>query len=281
MRSASIWPILFRKARTLGRLLADIPQAAARRHEYTVKVPLRHCADRLDSIFSRQRGAARDAGGESIDLDSIPHKFLLSLERHHERRANAQRQLAALGIHAEWRIPTKLEDVPWAQLPRDFERKPGAASHAMTLLAIFDEVERLKAPSFMHFEDDVVFHPRVATLLSRIRVPRDWKFIYLGGRNGRTKTVVSPGLVRSGFVSDLHAVIIRAEMIPHLRRVLFDPAIKSPFTDFRIARLHSQYPAYLCRPNLAWQSRHSDDSGRLKAYSNYYANGAVKLGKGD
>ena len=55
----------------------------------------------------------------------------------------------------------------------------------------------------------------------------------------------------------------------------------SAFADFRIARLHSQYPAYLCRPNLAWQSRHSDDSDQLKAYSNYYANGAVRVGQGD
>jgi len=217
----------------------------------------------------------------SIDLNSISCKYLISLEQHHERRASAQRQFAALGIHAEWEIPMKLEDVPWAQLPRDYERKPAAASQAMTLLAIFDEVERMNAPSFAHFEDDVVFHPCVSTLLSRIRVPGDWQFIYLGGRNGEIKTAVSPGLVRSSFVSDLHAVIIRAGMIPHLRRVLFDPAIDSAYTDFRIASLHSRYPAYLCRPNLAWQSRHSDDSGRLKAYSNYYANGAVMIGQGD
>ena len=281
MRSGSIWPVIRRKIRTLSRLLASILRAFARRHEYTVKAPLRNGADRLGSILSRERNLARDAGMESIDLNSIPCKFLISLEQHHERRGNAQRQFAALGIHADWKIPMKLEDVPWARVPRDYERKPAAASHAMTLLSIFDEVERAEAPSFMHFEDDVVFHPRVMALLPRIRVPRDWKFIYLGGRNGRIKTTVSPGLVRSSLVSDLHAVIIRSDMIPHLRRVLFDPAIDSAYTDFRTASLHSHYPAYLCRPNLAWQSHHSDDSGQLKPFSNYYANGAVRLGQGD
>jgi hypothetical protein len=45
--------------------------------------------------------------------------------------------------------------------------------------------------------------------------------------------------------------------------------------------LHNDYPTYLCRPNLAWQSRHSDDSGGLPAYSNYYANGTVRVGQGD
>ena len=281
MRPGSIWPIIFRKTRTLFRLLANMARVAFRRHEYALTAPVRNCADRLGSILSHDRNLARDAGMESIDLSSIPCKFLISLEQHRERRGNTQRQLAALGIHAQWKIPMKLEDVPWAQVPRDYERKPAAASHAMTLLSIFDEVERAKAPSFMHFEDDVVFHPRAATLLSRIRVPGDWKFIYLGGRNGRIRTVVSPGLVRSSLVSDLHAVIIRSEMIPHLRRVLFDPAIDSAYTDFRIASLHGQYPAYLCRPNLAWQSHHSDDSGRLKPFSNYYANGAVRVGQGD
>ena len=151
----------------------------------------------------------------------------------------------------------------------------------MTLLSVFDQVERAKAPSFMHFEDDVIFHPRISTLLPRLKVPRDWKFIYIGGRNGRTMTPASPGLVRSDFVSDLHAVIIRSDMIPHLRRVLFDPAIESAYTDFRIATLHARFPTYLCRPNLAWQSSHSDDSGKLKAFSNYYPNGAVKIDQGD
>jgi hypothetical protein len=274
-------PFLFRKIRGLFRLSLRGIRYVIRRHEYAVAAPFRHCADRFRPVLRRKRCAALDADLESIDLNSIPCKFLVSLEQHHERRNNAQRQFAALGIHAEWKIPVKLEDVPWAQLPRDYERKRAAASQAMTMLSIFDEVERLKAPSFMHFEDDVVFHPRISILLPRLRVPRDWKFIYLGGRNGRIKTPVSSGLVRSMFVSDLHAVIIRAEMIPHMRRVLVDPTINSSFTDFRIARLHNDYPAYLCRPNLAWQSRHSDDSGQVKVYSNYYTNGTVRVGQGD
>jgi len=90
----------------------------------------------------------------------------------------------------------------------------------------------------MHFEDDVNVHPRIAMLLPRLRVLRDWSFIYLGGRNNGTKTKVLPGLFRSDFVSDLHAVIVRSDMIPHLRRVLVDPAINSEHPDFRIATLH-------------------------------------------
>ncbi len=272
---------LVRKSRALHRRWANIAQAFVRRHEYAIEEPLQVCRERFGSILSHGRIGTPDEGTESIDLKSIPYKALVSLERHHERRSNAQRQFTELGIDSEWKIPVNMRDVPWAGLPHAYRGKPAAASHAMTLLAILDEVERAKTPSFMHFEDDVIFHPRISTLLPRLRVPCEWKFIYLGGRNNGTKTKISPGLVRSDFVSDLHAVIIRSEMIPHLRRVLLDPAINSMHTDFRIATLHGRYPAYLCRPNLAWQFIHSDDSGSLPAYSNYYANGAVKIEEGD
>jgi hypothetical protein len=272
---------LARKFRAEHRRWANIARAFVRRHEYAIEEPLRVCGERFGSIFSHGRIEAPDEGTESIDLKSIPYKALVSLEQQHERRSNAQRQFGALDIDAEWKIPVKMEDVPWARLPHEYRDRPECGSRAMTLLSILDEVERAKAPSFVHFEDDIIFHPRISTLLPRLRVPREWKFIYLGGRNNGTKTKVSLGLARSDFVSDLHAVIIRSEMIPHVRRVLLDPAINSMHPDFRIATLHARYPAYLCRPNLAWQSAHSDDSGRLPVYCNYYANGAVKIEQGD
>ncbi len=205
----------------------------------------------------------------------------MSLEQQLERRDNALRQLVAHGMEVEWKIPVKIADVPWARLPGDYKLRPEDGSHAATLLSILDEVERKRAPSFMHIEDDVVFHPRFLTLLARLRVPQDWQFIYLGGRNGGARTKVCPGLARSNFIADLHAVIIRAEMIPHLRRVLLDPAMGPLHLDSRIASLHPRYPAYLCRPNLAWQSAHTDNAGKRPAYSNYYPNGAVRLGQGD
>ena len=253
----------------------------SRRHEFTLVQAWR---DYLAGTraFVEGKGIRRsDAQTEPIDLASIPYRVLLSLEQHYERRHNAQRQLTALGIDADWKIPVGLDDVPWARMPVDYSVKPAAGSHTVTLLAIFDAVEKSGLPCFMHVEDDVIFHPRLATLLPRLRVPRDWKFIYLGGRNGGTKTRVSPGLVRATLISDLHAVIIRSDMIPHMRRALLDPGIPTMFTDFRIATLHPHYPAYLCRPNLAWQSPHSDDEGLLPVYCNYYDNGAVKLGEGD
>jgi hypothetical protein len=257
--------------------LANMGRVFLRRNEHAIEELPREYLDRLRSIVGR--GGIEDA--EPIDLKSIPYKVLISLEQHHGRRSNAQRQFAELGIDVAWKIPVKIDEIPWTWIPQAYRGRPASASHTATLLSVFDEVERTKAESFVVFEDDVIFHPAISTLLPRIRVPRDWKFIYLGGRNTGIKRRISPGLVRSDFVNDLHAVIIRSDMIAHLRRVLLDPAIDSMYTDFRFATLHDRYPAYLCRPNLAWQSVHGDDSGALPAYCNYYGNGTVKIDQGD
>ncbi len=268
-------PSLWRRFRSVVA-----PRVFARRHRYDFDEAIWVCRDKLGAIFGRP-GTAAGQRMESIDLNSIPCKVLVSLEKHQERRSHALRQLAALNIDVEWKIPARLNEVPWTRIPRVYRALPPVASHVMTFLSILEEVERAKAPSFMHFEDDVVFHPRLATLLPRLKVPRDWQFIYLGGRNAGTKIKVSPGLVRSDLITDLHAVIIRSDMIPELKSILLDPAIRDPHLDSRIALLHRRYPAYLCRPNLAWQSAHSADPGKSPAYCNYYSNGAVKLGQGD
>ncbi len=268
-------PSLWRRFRSVVA-----PRLFARRHQPELDEAIWLYREKLGAIFGRP-GAAADQRMESIDLNSISYKVLVSLEHHHERRSHALSQLAALNIDVEWKIPTAIKDVPWPRIPRIYRERATWGSQVMTLLLIMDEVERLKAPSFMLIEDDVIFHPRISSLLPRLKVPRDWQFIYLGGRNGGTRIKAAPGLVRSDLITDLHAVIIRSDRIPDLRSVLLDPAIAAPWPDYRFAVLHARFPAYLCRPNLAWQSAHSDDSGKSPAYCNYYPNGAVKLGQGD
>ncbi|MGH9561619.1 MAG: hypothetical protein ACRD3S_09210 [Terracidiphilus sp.] len=270
-----------RNPRAVFRRLALIARASARQLKHAADDSISIWRERRGSNFGHGRNGVPDETGEPIELNTIAYKALVSLEQHQERRSSAQRQFAALGLDVEWKIPAKLEDVPWASVPRVYRDRPEKASHAVTLISVLDEVERAKVPSFMHFEDDVIFHSRISTLLPRLRVPRDWKFIYLGGRNFGTRIKVWPGLVRSDHVVDLHAVIVRSDMIPHLRKVLLDPTIDFIDLDHRFATLHRQYPAYLCRPNLAWQSPHSDDSGTKPAYCNYYAGGAVRIGQGD
>jgi len=266
-------------AKALYRRAANQLRGLVRRNAYAIKGPLVRCGQLVNSY--RSEGGSGAAASESIDLGAVPYKVLVSLEKHADRRNRAQAQFARLALDVAWKIPVKLENIPWAALPSIYAGMPSNASHAMTFLEIFDAVERANASSFIHFEDDVVFHPRFATLLPRLRVPRDWKFIYLGGRNNGKRSASTPGLLRSDFISDLHAVIIRSDMIPAMRKTLLDHSIDSYNVDFRIATLHATHPAYLCRPNLAWQSPHSGDDGRGQPYCNYYANGAVRIGEGD
>src|SRR5262249_52686321 len=150
---------------------------------------------------------------EAIDLTAIPFRIMSSLEAHRDRRDPAMRALASLGLTVRWKIPVPIGEIDWSRLPSIYRQRPNYASHALTTLAIFDEVERSGAAAFLHFEDDIVLHPRITEFLMRIRVPRDWQFIYLGGRNNGKRRAVSPGLAQSDCISDLHAVIMRSTLI--------------------------------------------------------------------
>ena len=218
---------------------------------------------------------------ESINFDAIPCKFLVSMEDQSVRRENTVNLLGRIGVKAAWKVPVKIPDIPWNKTPGIYKRRPKYASQLWTLMALFDEVEESGAKTLVHFEDDIVLHPEICELLPEIRVPSDWKFIYLGGRNGGYREHVNSGLVKSSFVSDLHAVIIKSEIIPDLRAVLLNSSIHSVWADFRFATLHWQHAAYICRPNLIWQSFHQNDSGVGQGYSNYYEDGNVMYGQGD
>jgi hypothetical protein len=234
----------------------------------------------LTTVF-KAAGRSPQSDGHAIDLKAIPYSVLLSTERQHERRSLAQKQLKKLGIVAEWKKPVKIEDIKWNASTEAYKERPASASHALTLIEVLDEAERRKVEYAMLFEDDVMFHSDILEVVNEVKVPNDWKFIYLGGRNCGTKQQVSSRLVRSTFISDLHAVILHSDMFSLVKQVLMDPCIHSIWLDFRIATLHDRYPAYMFRPNLAWQSEHSDDSGVREPYSNYHPTGEVKHGQGD
>jgi hypothetical protein len=215
------------------------------------------------------------------DLNSIPYKVLISMENQSERRNDAQRQFKDMNLDVIWKIPVKLTNINWNILPGIYRQHPKYASQTLTLIEVFRSAKQNNVESMMLFEDDIIFHPEFKSLLPQIEFPNDWKFIYIGGRNCGVKEHVSKGLVKSSFVSDLHAVIIRGDMFDVLERVLLDRTISSHWADARIGSLHKTYPAYLCRPNLAWQSVHTNDSGKGDAYSNYNEDGSVKQGEGN
>ena len=214
-------------------------------------------------------------------LQSVPYKVLLSMEDQTERRASAMNQLEDLYLDVEWKVPVKIEDIDWAPMPSIFKEAPRYASHAVTMIEMFDEALRRGVDTFMHIEDDVIFHPDALASLPQILVPWDWKFIYFGGRSWGPRQHISKGLVRSGFIYDLHAVIMRTDMVELMRKALLDPEIDCHWCDARIASLHKEHPTYLCRPNLAWQGFHCDDSGDGIPKSNYFPDGSVMPGQGD
>ncbi len=212
---------------------------------------------------------------------SVPYVALLSLRKHAARRANAFEQLKSVGIEAEWMIPVKIEALNWMHIPAIFRRAPRYASHAVTMIRMFDEALRRGVEYFMHVEDDVVFHKDILNRLPQIIVPDDWKFIYLGGRSWGPRHEVGNGLFLSNSICDLHAVILRSNMINLMKMALLHPEIQRHWCDARLARLHRKFPAYICRPNLAWQAHHRGDDDKGAPYSNYYEDGRVKPNCGE
>jgi hypothetical protein len=207
---------------------------------------------------------------------------MLSLVCEEGHRRNAYSQFKQLDFEVEWKIPIAVEEIPWGTIPSAFRKSAKYASRVATILEVLKELEASKPESFMLLEDDVIFHPRFWDLYSQGEVPMDWQFFYLGGRNNGNRETVSDAVIRSTYISDLHAVVIRGSMIPLLKQRLLDESSTTVFVDARIATLHPTHAAYLCRPNLAWQSFHGDilDS-TIAPYCNYLPDGSVLPGQGD
>lgn len=217
----------------------------------------------------------------SFDFRQVPYKVLISMEQQRERRDAAYEQFAKLGMEVEWKVPVPISDPRLKQLPKAYKNHPKYASQTCTIIEVLKEAKRRGSESLMLLEDDIVFHPHILWLMPQVVIPNDWKFIYIGGRNCGSRSYVFKGLAKSTFVSDLHAVIIRAAMFDQVEAALVDKNSTSHWADARIGTLHKNHPTYLFRPNLAWQSSHANDSNVGEEYCNYNDDGSVKPGQGD
>ena len=215
-----------------------------------------------------------------INLSSISYRALVSMPDEATRRTWVTKRLLDYGVSVEWHIPVPIAEIVWSDLPTVFAHHPRYASQALSLHAIVSEAQRRDAAALLLLEDDIVFHVDFPTMLARLQPPSDWSFLYLGGRNCGIKEQVGDGLMRSDFVSDLHAVVLRWDVFDEVKRALIDPWIYSALPDFRIATLHRRFTTYLCRPNLVWQTPHTTEANG-EAYCNYTSNGDVVTGQGD
>jgi len=116
------------------------------------------------------------------------------------------------------------------------------------------------------FEDDVVLCRGFRERLESLPVPEDWKMIYLGCILRDVPEPVAPGVVRvRGRTWATHAMMLRAEVLPELHRLLapwsrrrnrpeLPPGRDGEAIDDLLCGLHTRWPVYAAYPYLAWQS---------------------------
>ena len=194
-----------------------------------------------------------------------------------DRRWRLHENLCHYGINdviAEHPIPLhEINAQEYSHLP---QKALPYISQILTLKKVIGDAKRQNAHCVWLFEDDAVLHPEFLNRARRLRVPNNWRFLYLGGAYYENVVRINEFLVRPSKVLDLHCVIISSEMYDiiedRFEAALHDPSKKEVFADMILADLHKIYPAYLCRPNLSWQSNHQSDlNGRH--YSSYKPDG--------
>lgn len=212
-----------------------------------------------------------------MNLHEIPLKVMITMPQCAERRWRLHESLCGYGISdviAEH--PIAIHEINTAE----YSHLPGKAlpyvSQILTLKRVFSDARKRKVNSIWLFEDDAVLHPDFLELARRIRVPNNWRFLYLGGACYENAIRVNEHLLKPNRTLDLHCVVISGEMFQIIEDA-FDAALNDKtktevFADVVLSELQDVFPAYLCRPNLSWQSTHQSDlNGRH--YSNYKPNG--------
>ena len=212
-----------------------------------------------------------------MNLHEIPFKVMITMPQCADRRWRLHENLCHYGIAdviAEHPVP--LHDINAQEYSHLPQKALPYISQILTLKKVIGDARRRNAHCVWLFEDDAVLHPEFLSRARRLRVPNNWRFLYLGGAYYESVVRINEFLVRPSKVLDLHCVIISSEMYDIIEdrfdAALHDTSRNEVFADMILADLHKIFPAYLCRPNLSWQSNHQSDlNGRH--YSSYKPDG--------
>jgi hypothetical protein len=212
-----------------------------------------------------------------MNLHEIPLKVVISLPQRSERRWKLHEKLCKMGITdlvCEHPVPvSEITGTQYSHLPKT---ALPYVSQILTLQKLLKESRVKGRKAIWILEDDAAFHPEFHDRVRRLRVPNNWQFLYLGGAYYDEVIRINESLVSPNKILDLHSVIIANSMF-EIIEARFEAALKDVsrqeiFADVLISEIHKEYPAYLCRPNLVWQSYHQSDlNGRN--YSNYAPDG--------
>jgi GR25 family glycosyltransferase involved in LPS biosynthesis len=183
--------------------------------------------------------------------DYFDKAYCISLVEREDRRQEAQRQFAKVGLSQ------KVEFMVVPKHPTDCEQGI-YASHMMCM----DRGLRAGAAHILIFEDDVVFDgfrsDRLGTCIDFLRTHPEWNMFFLGCMVKRSIHTENPAVVQVKFQCLCHAYAVNHGFAQRLVRipwkgVPFDDTIR----DLDADRLFSPYPAF------AFQSDSPSDNERF------------------
>lgn len=218
---------------------------------------------------------------QHMDFEAtFPLRYFINLGRRQDRRIETEIALDQAGVTAE-RFPAV--DARFVRKTRGYE-SAGRYALALTQRLVLRTAALRKADAVLILEDDVVLHPRLLEKLAEIELPDDWGIFYLGCAHQKRPWPAREGIVRTPYALDTHAFAVRA---PYYRKIMAalsrqdgEPRLHPRASDWFLADLHGEIPAYACHPNLAWQTVTASDLAG-GTYSNYTPTGEQIAASGE
>ena len=193
--------------------------------------------------------------------EDFPLRFFVNLGRREDRRAEMEWILQYSNVNVE-RFPAV--DARFISDNEGFFSREHAAI-ARSILEIISEAKRVGAKAVLILQDDVILHPNINNILSRISLPADWGMFNLGCRHVKDPVAVDDSLVRVTEGLDLHAWAISESVYDRVAYSLraakdFKGLCDDKVTPSEIIKvLQREISTYAVLPNVAWQSESVSD----------------------
>jgi hypothetical protein len=146
-----------------------------------------------------------------MNLHEIPYKVMVTLPQCVDRRWKLHEALCLYGIKdviAEHPVP--LHDINIAEYSHLPQKALPYVSQILTLSKVVADAKQKGAHSLWLLEDDAVLHPEFLYRARRLRIPNNWRFVYLGGAYYDKAVRINRDIVKPNKVLDLHCVVISA-----------------------------------------------------------------------
>ena len=179
--------------------------------------------------------------------------YCINLDRRFDRWEKAKKQFDKFGIEIE-----RYSAIDGNIIQNETKLLNGELGILQSNLKIIEKAKEKGYKNILIFEDDVELIDDFDTKFEKCfkQVPKDWKFLYLGGNHVGGLHPVNKNVYKMFNSFAIHAIAINFELFDEIIKLLNNP--EHP-VDVIYGFLHRYYPSYTFKPPLAWQSEGFSD----------------------